>query len=282
MKHLILAVIAAVLASVVTVKVMGPVGGVSEKKESAYERVMRTGVLRCSYGISPPNLSIDPNTKELSGSDKDILERVGKELGIQIEWVEEIGWGNVIQGLDTGRYDAFCGTVWADGPRRRNMSLVTPYYYMPMYAFVRAGDKRFDGDLSKINSESVTIGAVDGDVTYNAAKLDYPKARLAALPQTASLGEYFENVRTGKADVAFADRGTVEDYNKMNDNALAWVEGVPISKIYGNQIGVAAGEVRLKELLDGTVQHLINNGVIDEIMKKYPQPYLPAFKDFAQ
>ena len=43
-------------------------------KESAYERVLRTGVLRCGYIAYPPHLIVDPATGTISGISHDIIE----------------------------------------------------------------------------------------------------------------------------------------------------------------------------------------------------------------
>lgn len=77
-------------------------------KETAYDRIMKSGEIRCGYAISPPAMVQDPNTGEISGMDYDIWQEIGKELGVKIVWPEEAGWGNYITGLNSGRYDAFC------------------------------------------------------------------------------------------------------------------------------------------------------------------------------
>lgn len=86
----------------------------AETKESAYDRVIRTGTIRCGYAISPPVMVQDPNTKKLSGLDYDLWQEIGKDLGLKIEFVEEAGWGNFIEGLRSNRYDAFCTELWPD------------------------------------------------------------------------------------------------------------------------------------------------------------------------
>lgn len=66
-----LAVLFAVLAAFVTVKMMVPdqTGMViaEANKESTYEREMRTGELRCGYFSWKPAFIKDPNTGEMSG-----------------------------------------------------------------------------------------------------------------------------------------------------------------------------------------------------------------------
>ncbi|MCB1551812.1 MAG: ABC transporter substrate-binding protein, partial [Alphaproteobacteria bacterium] len=66
--------------------------------EKAYDRVVESGVIRCGYGISPPVMVKDPNTGVMSGLDVEIWNEIGKELGLKIEWAEEAGWGNFIEG----------------------------------------------------------------------------------------------------------------------------------------------------------------------------------------
>ena len=45
-------------------------------KESTYERVIRTGEIRCAYAVYEPPLIKDPNTGKLSGIFYDVMEEV--------------------------------------------------------------------------------------------------------------------------------------------------------------------------------------------------------------
>ncbi len=45
-------------------------------KESAYERVMRTGTIRCGYFLFPPLAVKNPNTNMLSGITADIFNKI--------------------------------------------------------------------------------------------------------------------------------------------------------------------------------------------------------------
>ena len=62
--------------------------------------------MRCGYVSNPPSCIVDPNTGQLGGIFVDSIEAIGEELGIRIEWTEEVGFGSMIEGLVTGRYDA--------------------------------------------------------------------------------------------------------------------------------------------------------------------------------
>lgn len=54
MKTIFLSALLAVIAAFATVKLTMPAGITATPKETAYERVMRTGVLRCGYGAWAP------------------------------------------------------------------------------------------------------------------------------------------------------------------------------------------------------------------------------------
>src|SRR5579883_2636375 len=68
---------------------------------STYARVVHSGKLRCAYIVYPPVCIKDPSTGKLSGIAIEALELVAKKLGLSIVWVEEVGPGTMIQGLQS-------------------------------------------------------------------------------------------------------------------------------------------------------------------------------------
>mgnify|MGYP002361162467 CR=1 FL=1 len=91
---LLLAAIVAVAASYITVTKFAlrsetAPAAAEAKKETTYERVMRTKELHCGYLIYPPNFMIDVNSKKMSGIFYDAVEAMGKELNLKIVWQEE-------------------------------------------------------------------------------------------------------------------------------------------------------------------------------------------------
>ena len=89
---------------------------------------------------------------------------LAKNLGLKVEWVEEVGWGTMIEGLQTDRYDMVATPIWTNSTRARQVDFSKSLYYSPIYAWVKAGDKRFNADdLSALNNPKYTIGTVDGE-----------------------------------------------------------------------------------------------------------------------
>jgi ABC-type amino acid transport substrate-binding protein len=283
---ILLAVVLSVAASYATVRMTAPQNGAASvtsteaKKESAYDRVIRTGTIRCGYGISPPALVMDPNTKQLSGVDYDIWEAIGKELGLKIEWAEEAGWGNFIEGLRSNRYDAFCSQLWPDPARSKFLTMAGPVTYSLLNAYVRADDMRFDSNTDAINDPAVTFPAIDGDVSMAIAQNHFPKAKILTLPQTATLSDIFMSITTKKADVVVMAPMMFEDLNKSNPNQLRQVQNVPSSVVYTSYYGFNAGETELRDMVDLALRTLINDGRLEKMAHSYSSTINVSKKDY--
>jgi hypothetical protein len=75
-------------------------------QDTVYDRVMKSQTIRCGYGLWSVYLHKDPNTGKMGGIYYDYMEALGKNLGLKIEWTEEVGWGDYIAGLKGDRFDA--------------------------------------------------------------------------------------------------------------------------------------------------------------------------------
>src|SRR5262249_53271068 len=153
------------------------------------------------YFLWPTYLDRDANTKVFSGLNYEIMEAIGKTLGLKVDWIAEIGVGDPVAALDTGEADVICSSVWPSSARTQNMLLSNPTFYSSVYAFVRDGDKRVDGNLAKANNKSVRVSAIDGDYSNDLAVEKLPDATIVALPQTASGDELLLQVVAKKADI---------------------------------------------------------------------------------
>ncbi|HBM90709.1 MAG TPA: hypothetical protein DD400_02365, partial [Rhodospirillaceae bacterium] len=122
---------------------------------------------------------------------------------------EEVGWGEQIAGLNTGRYDMVCSPANMTGSRAKAADFVTPFYYSPVYAWARLDDDRFGTDsrtnLTRANNADIKIATIDGEQSEAQAKQFFPKAKLLSLPQNAPFSSMFFNVATRKADITIAE-----------------------------------------------------------------------------
>lgn len=245
--------------------------------ESAFDRIVKSKTIRCGYFTWPPYITKDANTGKLSGINYDVMNAIGRNLGLKVEWVSEIGVGDVVAALESGKIDATCASVWPNPARAQNLTLSVPTFYSIAYAFVRMDDMRFDGNFSKANDKNVKVSVIEGDITQDLAQEKLPDASFVALPQTASGSEILLQLVTKKADIVLVDEGIVNDFMKTNPGTLRRVEGVPPARVFGEHLAVARGELLLKNMLDGSISQLVNDGVIEQLTRKYAAEYKSEF-----
>lgn len=238
-------------------------------KETAYDRVTRTGTIRCGYDFWPQLLERDPNTQAFSGIMHDYMMALGKAAEIQVEWTEEVSYGDMPEALRTGRIDVFCGGAWTNAVRGKYTDATIPITYQTINAYTRANDTALDGDASQINNPNITIATIDGESSATIAAIDFPKAKTLPLPKNAGVGQALLNVADGKADVAFVDAETAQQFMANNPGKIRLIKGDFPVRVYGVPLWVGKGEQNLINSLDNVTRELLYTGAIERILKKY-------------
>jgi polar amino acid transport system substrate-binding protein len=255
----------------------------AEEKESVYDRVMRTGTIKCGYYVAPPEFGKDPNTGEFSGIGYEVAEAVAEKLALKIDWAEEVGWGVMIEGLLSSRYDAVCSSIWDRADQGRQVDFTIPYMYTPVGLFVRADDDRFNANKASINSPEVTIAVIDGENSQTVVQQDFPRAKVLSLPQLSDLSLMLESVATGKADVAITYQASFHEFERNNSGKLKQLFVNKPIRAFGNTIMIPRGEVEFKAMLDTALRELLNSGKIDEIVERNqaaPGDFYPIAKPY--
>jgi len=264
------ALVSAIVAGVVAFGVTGIRGDNSATSgDSAYGTVVSSKTIRCGYVPYPPGLIKDPNTGEMQGIFADAIEASAADLGYTIDWTEEVGWGTMIEGLDAGRYDAICSPVWANSTRAQFAEFTQPLFYSGIGVYVRANDDRFDGNLSAINDDGVTLATIDGEMTSIIADQDYPAAQRAALPQNSDVSQVLLNVLENKADVTFVEPYIAEEFMASRPESLRNISSDRPVRIFPNTMMVAKGNYELKGLMDVMIAEMANSGRLDRLISEY-------------
>ncbi len=259
-----------------------------ERPESAYERVARTMTLQCGYIVSPPFVEVAPNTGQLTGMDVLYAERMASLLGLSIVW-HEIVMGNQVQDLRSGKVDAVCA---GEGPLIASMTMYLRYSrpkaWFPIHMYVRAQDHRFDGlrddVLKKANLSTIKIAMMDGDVSADFAHRLFPRAGKDSLPQTASMGQLYMEVVSGKADFVIDDPFTAGAFQAQHPGDLRQVQLDRPFAVIPAQLSVLRGEEALGNLFDDGILLMQARGLADLVLsryeKAYPQSIWRDFKPF--
>ena len=258
------------------------------ERESAYDRVMRTGVLRCGYLSLPPLIMKDPNTGKISGIMHDIVEESGRLLGIKIDWSEEVGLATMDAGLIAGRYDALCFGYYKN-PTEAKLGTVgfsDPVFYVPMSVFARkGGEKNFSQNVNSLNDPSVRISAVDGSLTAIIAQEDFPKAKIVSLPNMTDISQTLQEVATGKADATIVNLVDGLRFQKNNPGKIINVTKDQPIRVYAATIAYVQQDIRFSVMLNAALEQLNNSGHIRGLINKYrvePGTVFPVAKPYEQ
>jgi ABC-type amino acid transport substrate-binding protein len=257
--------------------------------DTVYERVMQKGKIRCGYVVYSPGCLKDPNTGKLSGIGIDTLEMVGKNLGLKVEWTEETGWGTMLEGLQTNRYDMIATPVWTNSNRATLVDFSTPLFYSPINVWVKAGDKRFNAkNLSSLNSAKFVIATMDGETAEVIANEDFPQAKKMSLPQLSGVEQVLLNVSSAKADASFEEPAVAFEFLQHNPGSIESVVMEKPIRVFPNCWMFRRGQLEFKDMLDTALSQLMNSGAVDKIIDKYEKypgtlyrlalPYRPIAK----
>lgn len=245
-----------------------------DAKESVFDRVMRTGVIRCGYYVFPPATYRDPNTGELSGITVDMMNEIGKRAGLKIEWAEEYSWSGWTEAMHARRFDVACTPNWPDTPSARVVAFGIPMFYAALFPVVRADDKRFTAaNLEQFNKKDVIFVAPEGDALVSLTHAWFPNAQLNVLPPGADTGASGLQLLTKKADVLLWDDNALYQFNKNNKQKIRAVARSTPVKLQSFSMAVDRNEMVLKDFMDNAVLDLLNDGTMDRLLRKWePEP----------
>lgn len=252
-------------------------------KETAYERVMRTNTLRCGYYMFKPMSWKDPNTGEMKGMVVDVAREIEKRSGIKVEFTEEVTFGTMYEGLNTGRYDAICTPGWPDAKSARIAHFGKPWFYSVIVPIVAENQKRITS-VSQINSPDVTIVTHEGDADDTLARTRFPKAKIFSIAQSGDTSQMEADIFTGKADVILSDANRIYQVNGNHGNdKLRILDNHPL-QLFPLPMAVHKGDEQLMFFLDEVMDTLHYDGTMDRILDTYapgPDAYVRVARPYA-
>ena len=271
MKKLILAAVIGGLIAAGAIKFIAPKsesGATSSAHLSAYERVISTRAIRCSYAAFPPFLNID-SENHLSGIVYDVVEEAAKRLNLKVVWSEEVTYGTVNTGFETGRYDAFCGGLWPAGSRAPSTSFSRAIVWEPMGVWVRGDDSRFDGNIGKLNDPAYKIADIDGDATTSMIDALFPKAGRVFAIQGQNISDEIQQVTTSKADAMIADYISTQRWLEKSPGGVKNLASEKPIFVIGVTIGFNQNEFALRDMFDVVLDDMDRDGTIARTVKTY-------------
>jgi len=269
-------VILTIAVSLITVKLTSPSEN-TNISTNVYDSVLKSGVIRACYVVYPPASIKDPNTGKMSGVFVETLNKVAENMGLKVEWNAEVGWGDMIEALNSNRCDIIGSPAWTNSTRGRSAEFTQNVYYSAINAYVRADDNRFDNDLKIANDKNYKLATIDGETSQLIASRQFPKAQTLQLPQATDVSQMLLNVVDNKADMAFLEPTVANEYIKNNPGKIKNVSIENPVVVYGNTMMVKKGEFAFKTMIDNAITELLTNGYIDGLIDQYEENYPGGF-----
>ncbi len=246
-------------------------GKTETSKGTTYDRVMQAGEIRCGYAMWAPALYKDVKADKITGIFYELMNEVGNRLDLKVVWAEESGWGTIVEGLNLGRYDMICAPLGHSSARAKFIAFGIPVFYTPMYGVVRLDDVRFDKDINKLNSEDYKIAVLDGELSSVTARQVFPEADTISLPQMNDYSGLLKEVEGNKADITLVEPSVFRTYEKTNPDKLKILDGGEPVNIFPVSVGFSRGDVEFKNMINVTLQELMNDGTAERMIQKYEE-----------
>jgi ABC-type amino acid transport substrate-binding protein len=164
----------------------------------------------------------------------------------------------------------FGAGLWQNSSRSKVAAFSQPLIYNPIMVWVRPNETRFnESDFSILNSPQVRISAQDGAVEDLIAKSDYPNATKVSVPQLSPWTDVLLNITSKKADLTFAEPAAVNLFLDKNPGALKDIDPDMPVRVFANAYAFKLGEEKFKEMLNGALQEMVDDGTMEKIIRKY-------------
>lgn len=235
-----------------------------------YDKVIEKKKIEIGYSNGEPYFIKDPNTGEVSGIFADVLNIVGDKLNLSINWKAEANFATMAEDLESGKFDMIGSGIWINAERGKAADFTIPILYDVVGAYSRYNDNRFDNNLDKINSPTIKIATIDGEMAATIASQDFPKAdaTTASLPESADFTQMLLNLTNKKADVTFLGLGPANEFISKNPKSIKPISDKPV-RLFPTAIMIKRNEYEFTRMINLALLDLMNSGEIDRIIKKY-------------
>ena len=179
-------------------------GGPGGSIPGLLDRIDATGEIHAGYGVYPPYTQEDPNTAEVSGFSVDIVHQIAADLKCEVVW-HRLNWNTMSADLKRGEFDIIADPIFQTIPRAREFAFTEPYaYFADGIAVVRKDETRFSS-FASLDQSGVTIAVGQGWASETLVRRRFTRATIKPVQTTNDLLQVFNEVVSGRADVAVAD-----------------------------------------------------------------------------
>ena len=234
--------------------------------KSVLAKVKRGETLNVGYAQTPVWFYKDPKTSELQGIYKDLVDMLGKDLEMKINYVE-VTFANSTVGLRKGDYDLFGSSLVYTVPRGLVCVYIGPLWSKGSLAIVHKDNAGKFKTIADLNHPDVTFSVNAGASEEQRMPQLFPKAKFMAVAGQQAMAA--EPVRTRRATVYVTGDSDALALAKRNASWAHLVdEKHPFDK-RPNTWAIRYGDEPWKNFLDMWATYVTVNGHVQKLYDQY-------------
>ncbi len=239
---------------------------VAAHAEDALARVKAAGVMKVGTETAfAPFDFIDAG--EHTGMNVDVFAEIGKELGVEIEWVM-LPWDGVLPGLESGKFDMVAGPATITNARMERYRFSVPIAEATVALLKHAGDD------SVMKPEDIAGKAVgSGKATAQLAQL---QEYAATLPEPVEAKEYvsfneaYADLAAGRIVAVANSYPNIAFVAQERPDTFALVEPpFGVKTYFGFPGRKDADYASLMDAIDGALLKMKADGRLGDLQKKW-------------
>ncbi|WP_110650086.1 transporter substrate-binding domain-containing protein [Salinicola peritrichatus] len=232
----------------------------------ALDDVRQSGVLEVATEMQFAPFDFHENGEQ-AGLNKAIFAEVGKELGVEIEFID-LPWPSVLPGLEAGNFDIVAGPIIVTQARKARYHFLTPIAESTVALLKRAGD-------DSIESPEDIAGKTAGG-GQSSAQLAALKAYAETLDEPVEIKEFVDNnqayaaLASGRIDAVANSLPNIGYVASQRSNVFKVVQPPFGEPSYFAYLGRDDEESRpLLDVIDEVLLKMKDDGRLAELQKQW-------------
>ncbi len=225
-------------------------------KESAIDQISRRGAIRVGMDVFVP-WAMKDKKGELIGFEIDVARKLAEDMGVKVEFVPT-KWSGIIPALLAGKFDVIIGGMGVTPLRNMKINFTNPYYYSSQGILANA-EKCKGFALADFNKPDVTLAARLGSTAAQAAKSQFPKAKIRLFDDEPAA---VQEVRNGRVHAMVASQPLPAHMAADSPELLVSYDELQLKEPIG--FGVRKGDIDTLNFFNNWIEIVQSNGWIKE------------------
>ncbi|TDR71422.1 transporter substrate-binding domain-containing protein [Paludibacterium purpuratum] len=232
-----------------------------------FPALLHAETLRFGMDLNYPPFSWQDSNGQPQGFDADIARALCQDMQVDCRIVPQ-DWDGLIKALNLGKFDAILSSMQITPQRRQELDFTRRYYHIASRIVTRTGT-----DVGRHGFDGQSIGVLRGSTQASFAH-DYWGKAGAHIVAYDKVPAAFTDLMRGKLAAVFVDNvvGSNSFLCKPQGKGYAFIGPKFDDPHYfgeGAGIAVKKGDDALRQRLDQAIAHLRQNGVYQQIERKY-------------